>query len=1212
MDIRKLLEDRIFIIDGAMGTMIQQHNLQEADFRGERFRNHPKPLKGNNDLLVLTAPHLIQGIHEEYLAAGADIIETNTFSSTSIAQADYGLEHVVEEMNVAAARLARAAADKFNSAGKPRFVAGAIGPTNKTASLSPKVEDPSFRAVTFDDLVKAYAEQVRGLTNGGANLLLVETIFDTLNAKAALYAISKFQEDTGSKLPVMVSGTITDASGRTLTGQTPDAFLRSVSHLDLLSVGFNCALGAEQLRPQVKAVAERTQFFVSAYPNAGLPNAFGGYDETPAAITQHVKRYFEEGLVNIIGGCCGTTPAHIKAIADAAAWFAPRKIPAIEPLPRFSGLEELVIFKGSNLIMVGERTNVAGSARFLRLIKEGKYEAAIAIGREQVENGANILDVNMDDALLDSEAAMRTYLRYLSSEPALARVPVMIDSSKWSVLEEGLKSVQGKSIVNSISLKGGEAQLRQQAKEILRYGAGVVVSAFDEQGQADTFERRIKACQRAYDILLDVGFKPQDIIFDPNIFPVATGLAEHNNYAIDFFNATRWIKENLPGALVSGGVSNVSFSFRGNNGIREAMHSAFLYHAVKSGMDMAIVNPGALQVYDQINPDLLIAVEDVLLNRRPDATERLIQFSQGHTTEARTKVADDAWRKGTVEERLAYALREGITATIIADVEEARQQYGDPLKVIEGPLMTGMNVVGDLFQGGKMFLPQVVKSARVMKQAVAYLQPFLEENKQSAERAGKVLLATVAGDVHDIGKSIVGVVLGCNNYEVVDLGVMVPADKILEEARKQQVDIIGVSGLITPSLEKMASLATQMQQEGWTLPLLIGGATTSKTHTAVKITPNYNGAVVHVSDASRAPGVVRQLLGADKNAFMAQINADYKNTRKRYLAGREMPQSLTLEEARSQRLQLPWRSEEITPPSFICVSHYQSYPLEKLKGYIDWTPFFSTWELPGKFPGILRHPEKGAAARQLFKEANVFLEGIIAKEMVQANAAVGFWPANSRGDDIIVYADNARHDVLTVLHTLRQQYRSSTPRLALADFIAPESSGVKDYVGAFVVTAGIGVEEAVRRFKAINDDYSAIMTESLADRFAEAFAEHLHERVRKELWGYAPTEALTNEQLMREEYRGIRPAPGYPACPDNTEKAAIFGLLDAAKVGVTLTEQSAMHPASSVSGLYFAHPQATYFSVGKIGRDQVADYAKRKALSPSDIEKILPMNLNYA
>lgn len=1199
--------------------MIQRHALEEEDFRKGFFEQHPHPLKGNNDLLAMTRPEIIQGIHEAYFEAGADIAETNTFSATSVAQADYHLEHIVYDLNVAAARLARAAADKYTALtpDKPRFVAGSIGPTNRTASISPDVNDPGYRAITFDELVEAYTEQVRGLVDGGADILLVETIFDTLNAKAALFAIDQYCEKIGRRMPVMVSGTITDQSGRTLTGQTAEAFLYSVSHIDLLSVGFNCALGARQLKPYVETLAKNAKFRISAHPNAGLPNAFGHYDETPEQMGLQIREYLDNNLVNIIGGCCGTTPDHIREIARIAAEYTPHQIPELEPLPFYSGLEPVLLRKETNFVNIGERTNVTGSKKFARLIVSGNYDEALSVARDQVEGGAQILDVNMDEGMLDSEAAMVKFLNLMASEPDIARLPVMIDSSKWSVIEAGLKCVQGKSIVNSISLKEGEEKFIEQARLIKRYGAAVVVMAFDEVGQADSYERRIAICQRAYTILTEkVGFPATDIIFDPNILTVATGIEEHNNYAVDFIEATRWIKANLPGVRVSGGVSNISFSFRGNDRVREAMHSAFLYHAIKAGLDMGIVNAGQLEVYEEIPAELLEKVEDVLLNRRPDATERLVEYAETVKSAGKVQEKDEQWRKLPVKERLTHALIKGIVDYIDEDVEECRHLFSKPLEVIEGPLMDGMNIVGDLFGSGKMFLPQVVKSARVMKKAVAYLLPYIEAEKKAGGSSGngKILMATVKGDVHDIGKNIVGVVLGCNNYEVVDIGVMVPYQKILDTAKEIGADIIGLSGLITPSLDEMVTVAREMEKQGFTIPLLIGGATTSKTHTAVKIAPQYSGPVIHVLDASRSVPVAGALLSREQQGdFRRTIEEDYSRIREQHAGRTTAKEYISLALARENKIPVQFSAEVIVKPRQTGVFVLDNYDLADLAQYIDWTPFFATWELYGKYPAILNDSVVGEEATKVFADAQKMLQRIINEQWLTARAVYGLWPANSVGDDIEIYTDESRTTVQQVVHHLRQQNKKAVGQanFCLSDFVAPKASGLADYIGGFAVTAGIGIEKYVSEFEAAHDDYSAIMLKALADRLAEAFAERLHQRVRTEYWGYS-NESLSNQELIDEQYQGIRPAPGYPACPDHTEKGLLFELLKATEnIGITLTESYAMYPTAAVSGWYFAHPESKYFGLGKIQRDQVEEYAKRKNMPVEEAERWLSPVLAY-
>jgi 5-methyltetrahydrofolate--homocysteine methyltransferase len=1222
-----LARERILVLDGAMGTMIQDLKLDEAAFRGERFSDFHRDLRGNNDLLILTQPLAIEDIHAQYLRAGADIVATNTFSSTSIAQADYDLSDIAYEMSREGARLARNAAIKVAAEdGKPRFVAGAIGPTNRTASISPDVANPGYRAVTFDDLRIAYAEQINGLIDGGADLLLVETIFDTLNAKAALYAIAEICEARGIDVPVMISGTITDKSGRLLSGQLPEAFWNSARHAKPITIGFNCALGAEDLRAHVADIGRVADTLVCAYPNAGLPNEFGAYDESPEFMAGLIGEFAQAGLVNIVGGCCGTTPAHIAAIAAAVAPHKPRAIPVIEPRLRLSGLEPFELTPAIPFVNVGERTNVTGSAKFRKLVTAGDYTAALQVARDQVENGAQIIDVNMDEGLLDSEAAMVTFLNLVAAEPDIARVPVMVDSSKFNVIEAGLKCLQGKPIVNSISMKEGVEKFIYEAKIAQRHGAAVVVMAFDEIGQADTFARKTEICKRAYDILVnDLNYPPEDIIFDPNIFAIATGLEEHNNYGVDFIEATRWIRQNLPHAHISGGVSNLSFSFRGNEPVREAMHSVFLYHAIKAGMDMGIVNAGQMIVYDDIDPELRQTCEDVILNRDPGASERLLALAEKFRGQGKQeKVADLAWREWPVEKRLSHALVHGITEYIDEDTESARLTVERPLHVIEGPLMDGMNVVGDLFGDGKMFLPQVVKSARVMKQAVAYLMPFMEAEKArnkangvaDGERsnAGKIVLATVKGDVHDIGKNIVGIVLQCNNFEVIDLGVMVPAAKIIETAKAEGADIIGLSGLITPSLDEMSFLAGEMQRQGMTLPLLIGGATTSRVHTAVKIDPNYRGGpVVHVNDASRAVGVASALLAEDRReAYAAEIRADYAKISAAHFRAQQDKKRLSLAAARANAVTIDFAATPPVKPSFFGTRSFEAYDLAELAAYIDWTPFFQTWELAGRYPAILSDDKVGGVARSLFDDAQAMLKRIVDEKWFTAKAVIGFWPANRDGDDIHLFADETRTTQIASFHTLRQQLEKREGRFnaALSDFVAPE--GIDDYIGAFVVTAGIGEDAIAERFKTANDDYSSILCKALADRLAEAFAERMHQRVRQEFWGTAPDETLSPDDLILEKYRGIRPAPGYPAQPDHTEKATLFRLLDAEdKAGVVLTESYAMWPGSSVSGLYFGHPESFYFGVGKVERDQVADYAARKGWEMSEAERWLAPVLNY-
>ena len=1219
MNLREALHTRILVIDGAMGTMIQRYQLTETDFRGERFAQHPCDLKGNNDLLNITRPDVVKAIHAEYLTAGADIIETNTFSTQRISLADYQLEPLAYELSFEGAKIAREVADVFTkqNPNKPRFVAGAIGPTNRTASMSPDVNDPSYRAVTFDDLVEAYYEQVRGLVDGGVDALLIETIFDTLNAKAAIFAIKKYEDVLKAAgklqkggLEIMISGTITDASGRTLSGQTVEAFLHSLDHANLLSIGFNCALGAKEMRPHIQELSEKSACFISAYPNAGLPNEFGAYDEVPHQTAHLVEDFMAGGWVNIVGGCCGTTPEHIKCIAEKAQKYSPRIPSNPEPYLRLSGLEALNLTPETNFVNIGERTNITGSPKFSKLILSGDYEGALAVARQQVEGGAQIIDVNMDEGMLDSEAAMTKFLNLLASEPDIAKLPIMVDSSKWTVIENGLKCLQGKGIVNSISLKEGEENFKTQARKIAQYGAAVVVMAFDEKGQADSLQRRIDICKRSYDILVnDVGFKAQDIIFDPNILTVATGLEEHNNYAVDFIEATRWIKQNLPLAKVSGGVSNISFSFRGNNVVREAMHSAFLYHAIKAGLDMGIVNAGMLEVYEEIPKDLLALVEDVLLNRRPDATERLVAFAENVKGAGKTLVKDEEWRKAPVAERLSHSLIKGIIDYLEEDVEEARQQYAKPLEVIEGPLMAGMNAVGDLFGAGKMFLPQVVKSARVMKKAVAYLQPYLEAEKTSAlTTAGKVLLATVKGDVHDIGKNIVGVVLACNNFEVVDLGVMVPTQEIIRRAKEEKADIIGLSGLITPSLDEMVHVAKELEREGLKIPLLIGGATTSRIHTAVKIAPNYSGASVHVLDASRSVGVCSTLLNADKkDSYISELKADYAQSRETHLQKQLEKPYVSLADSRAQKPTINWEEYTPTKPAFLGTKVFDNFDLEELLPYIDWTPFFHTWELRGAYPRILSDEVVGVEATNLFADAQKLLKRIVAEKRFTAKGVIGFWEAHAQGDDVILEDG-------TKLHFLRQQAEkpAGEPYYCLADFIAPQTSEKTDYIGAFAVSTGFGCDELAQEFEAQQDDYHSIMTKALADRLAEAFAEKMHELVRTQYWGYAPNEGLDKEALIKEKYQGIRPAPGYPACPDHTEKTMLFNLLEVEKTtGIFLTESLAMYPTAAVSGYYFAHPQARYFGLGKITQEQVSDYAQRKNCSIEEAARWLSPNLAY-
>jgi len=1226
-----ILKERILILDGAMGTMIQRHNLEESDFRGSFFA--PKgstdsskgillsqDLKGNNDILVLTQPELIKNIHREYFEAGSDIVETNTFSSTSLAQADYSTEHLVYQLNTEAARLAKEAADEFTKVTphKPRFVAGAIGPTNKTLSLSPDVNNPGFRAVTWEEVVTSYKEQTRGLIDGGVDVLLIETIFDTLNAKAAIFAVSETMNEMGIQLPVMISGTIVDMSGRTLSGQTTEAFYYSVAHTpNLLSVGLNCALGSAQMRPFLEDLSTLSTSFISLYPNAGLPNELGGYDETPSMMSEVLEEYINDGFVNILGGCCGTTPDHIRFFASIVEGKQPRSPQISKGMTSLSGLEPFVLRENTNFVNIGERTNVTGSAKFAKLIKENLYEDALSVARQQVEAGAQIIDVNMDEGMLDSESAMVKFLQLIGSEPDISRVPIMIDSSKWSVIEAGLQCVQGKSIINSISLKEGEEQFLEHAKKALQYGASVIVMAFDEQGQADSYQRKIDICKRAYTILTEtVGFLPEDIIFDPNIFAIATGIEEHNNYAMDFINATKWIKSNLPKAKVSGGVSNLSFSFRGNEPIRRAMHSSFLYHAIKVGMDMGIVNAGQIDIYDEIPKELLERVEDVIFNRRADATERLVDIAEQYrnTKGVVDETAVLAWRNETVEERLKHSLVKGITEFIDIDIEEARLQYERPLYVIEGPLMDGMNVVGDLFGSGKMFLPQVVKSARVMKKAVAILLPYMEEEKKlsgsTLKNNGKVLLATVKGDVHDIGKNIVGVVLGCNNYEVIDLGVMVSSEKILEAAKLHNVDVIGLSGLITPSLDEMVHVAREMERLKIKLPLLIGGATTSRVHTAVKIAPKYSGTVIHVLDASRAVPVVGNLLQEDSSVFEQSFKTEYEKVRSDYANRSNDKEYSTLAVARSRKPLFTY--DGIVTPTSFDIQTFHDIPIEILSTFIDWSPFFLSWELKGKYPAILSDPTYGVEARRLLTDAQELLSSIIKNNSIQVSAVCGFFPANRLGDeDVTLFKNDTRTETAAKLHFLRQQglKAQGQPYLSLADYVSPNND---DYVGAFVINAGAGVDELCATFLAEHDDYSSILVKAVADRLAEATAEWLHHKVRKDLWGYASEEALSNDELIKERYKGIRPAPGYPACPDHTEKETLFALLDATnRIGVSLTESFAMYPTAAVSGWYFAHPQSKYFPIGKVTKEQAEDYSLRKEMPLQTIEKWLGPWLSY-
>ena len=1222
--IRSHLKERILFLDGAMGTMIQTYGLSEADYRGQRFSDWPRDLKGNNDLLSLTQPGIISAIQMAYLEAGADILETNTFNSNRISMADYGMESLVYELNVEATRLARSVCDAMTlrTPDRPRYVAGVLGPTSRTATISPDVNDPGYRNVTFDELVEGYLESIQGLVDGGCDLILIETVFDTLNAKAAVFAVEQFSETHGIALPIMISGTITDASGRTLSGQTVAAFWHSLRHANPISFGFNCALGAKQLRQYIEELSSIADTHVSAHPNAGLPNEFGEYDESPEAMAHEIAEWAEQGFLNIIGGCCGTRPPHIRAIHDAVQGFSPRQVPTLAPACRLAGLEPLTIEAETLFVNIGERTNVTGSAAFRRLIREERYEEAVEVARQQVENGAQIIDINMDEGMLDSKAAMVRFLNLLAAEPDIARVPIMLDSSKWDILEAGLKCIQGKGIVNSISMKEGEDAFLKQARLCRRYGAAVIVMAFDEVGQADTVQRKVEICTRAYHLLTQaIGFPAEDIIFDPNIFAVATGIEEHDRYGLDFIEAVKIIKTTLPHALVSGGVSNVSFSFRGNDGVREAIHAVFLFHAIRNGMDMGIVNAGQLGIYEEVPTELRDAIEDVMLAKRPDATDRLLAMAERFRTDATAsdRKEDQAWRSLPVVKRLEHALVKGIDEFIEVDTEEARQQFDRPLHVIEGPLMSGMNVVGDLFGAGKMFLPQVVKSARVMKKSVAYLMPFMEEEKAlnpQPRSNGRILMATVKGDVHDIGKNIVGVVLQCNGFEVIDLGVMQPCERILEAAREHAVDIIGLSGLITPSLEEMVHVAKEMQRQGFTAPLMIGGATTSRAHTAVKIEPNYSaGPTIYVTDASRAVGVAGSLLSEDlREGYVEGIRREYVEVRNRHGGRKSQQPQLKLQAARDNRFKGDWQHYTPPRPSFIGVQTLDHYPLTALVDFIDWSPFFQTWELAGSFPKILEDAIVGEQARNLYEDAKAMLQLIVDSEWLTARAVFGFFPARSRGDDILLYPADVGTSPIGVLHQLRQQAQKppGQPNYALSDFIAPENVGVEDYIGAFAVTAGIGIETHIERFEKAHDDYSSIMLKALADRLAEAFAEHLHRRVRTEFWGYATSETLNNEALIREEYQGIRPAPGYPACPDHTEKRTLFDILDAtARTGIALTESFAMTPASSVSGWYLSHPASRYFNVGKIARDQIEDYAQRKSLKIADVERWLAPNLAY-
>ena len=1220
--LNKLLSERILILDGAMGTMIQGYNPDESDYRGERFANYHKDLKGNNDLLSLTRPRIIKEIHKSYLDAGADILETNTFSATRTAQADYDLQDVAYELNLEGARLAREAADEktLDTPDKPRFVAGILGPTNRTASISPDVNNPGFRNIDFNELKEDYLDSTRGLIEGGADIIMIETVFDTLNARAAIFAVRECFRELGTGLPIMISGTITDSSGRILSGQTTEAFLNSVIHARPISIGLNCALGASQLRPYIEELAAKAPCLVSAHPNAGLPNEFGEYEQTPAAMAEVLGEFAASGFLNIVGGCCGSTPAHIEAIAKTVAKYKIRIIPQRPKAMRLSGLEPTTITEDSLFVNVGERTNITGSARFKRLILEEEYETALDVARQQVENGAQIIDINMDEGMLDSEQAMVTFLNMVAAEPDICKIPIMIDSSKWEIIEAGLKHTQGKSIVNSISLKEGQDAFLEKAQLCMRYGAAIVVMAFDEKGQADTSHRKIEIIQRSYDLLTTIGFPVEDIIFDPNVFAVATGIEEHNNYAVDFIEACAYVKENLPYVKTSGGISNVSFSFRGNNSVREAIHAVFLYHAIKAGLNMGIVNAGQLAIYEDIPEDLKARVEDVILNQRPDATDRLLEIAEEYRVGRDEKQLEEklAWRSLPVTKRLEHALVKGINQYIIDDTEEARQEATKPIEVIEGPLMDGMNVVGDLFGAGKMFLPQVVKSARVMKQAVAYLLPFIESGKdKSSHRAkGRILMATVKGDVHDIGKNIVGVVLQCNNYEIIDLGVMVPCEQILDAALEHKVDIIGLSGLITPSLDEMVHVAREMTRRNLDIPVLIGGATTSKAHTAVKIEPQYGTApVVYVTDASRSVSVVSTLLNDDsRESFWKERKQEYSVIRERRKSGGNKGKSIPYHSACNNPLQWDWQNYTPPVPAFTGLKVFDDYPLQELVNYIDWTPFFITWELVGKYPKILGDETIGETARGLFKDAQAMLTRIIKEKWLKASAVIGFWPAKSSGDDIVIYEDDSYTKQVATFHYLRQQTArpNTAPNLSLSDFVAPLSSGKQDYIGGFAVTAGLGIEKKMAEFEANHDDYNSILLKALADRLAEALAERMHERIRKEFWCYNSNEKLSHEELIAEKYQGIRPAPGYPACPDHTEKSTLFKLLNAEEnAGINLTSSYAMTPTAAVSGFYFSHPESRYFNVGKIQQDQVRDYADRKNLSLEQAERWLSPNLGY-
>jgi len=1216
-NIKKELENRILVLDGAMGSMIQTYKLEEEDYRGERFKDWHIPVKGNNDLLSLTRPDIIQAIHEKYFEVGADIVESNTFNANRLSMEDYGMADLVTELNTASIKLAKAAADKYTALNpeKPRFVCGTLGPLSKTLSLSPDVNDPGYRAVNFDQVKDTYREQAIAMIDAGVDILMVETVFDTLNAKAALVAITEIFEERNIELPIMVSGTITDASGRTLSGQTVEAFLNSISHIKLLSIGLNCSLGAKEMQPHIQELAKKAPFHISAHPNAGLPNQFGEYDQDPETMGKVVEDFLKNNLVNIIGGCCGTTPGHIKVIAEAAAKHNKHNLNQPDIRTKLSGLEPLTISEDVNFVNIGERANVAGSRKFARLIREKSYDEALSIVNHQVEGGAQVIDVNMDDGMLDAKHEMVTFLNLMMAEPDIARLPIMVDSSKWEVIEAGLKCLQGKAIVNSLSLKEGEEKFVELASKVKQYGAALVVMAFDEQGQADSYERRIEICKRSYDILTQkVGFPAQDIIFDPNVLTVATGIDEHNNYAVDFIKTCSWIKENLPHAKISGGISNVSFSFRGNNVMREAMHSVFLFHAIKAGLDMGIVNPGMLQVYDDIPKDLLEAVEDVILNRNEEATEKLIAMAETVKGQVKDETKLLEWREKSLEERLSHSLVKGITEYLEEDLTEARKKYSPTLNIIEGPLMDGMNTVGELFGSGKMFLPQVVKTARVMKKAVSFLLPFIEEEKtEGSSSAGKILMATVKGDVHDIGKNIVGVVLACNNYEVIDIGVMCPPEKIVETAIKENVDMIGLSGLITPSLDEMVTVARMMEEKGLKIPVMIGGATTSKAHTAIKIAPEYSGIAVHVLDASQSAGVASKLANSERRAqFATDLAEEYQKVRESHSSGNKNRVIIPFDEAKANKAEIKHSQDQITAPSFIGTQVFENYPIEDIAKYIDWTFFFHAWDMKGVYPAILDHPSKGEEAKKLFKDGQRMLARIIDEDMLQANAVIGLYPANSTGEDIEVYLDENRNEKACTFYCMRQQNKSAKGTVSMADFIAPKESGIKDYIGTFAVTAGIGIDEWIAKFEADNDDYSAIMLKAIADRLAEAFAEMMHHKVRTEFWGYAADENIAIENLKKEGYQGIRPAFGYPSCPDHSEKSTLFELMAATETAnIKLTDSFAMLPTASVSGIYFAHPESKYFGIGKIGKDQMDDYCKRKNVPTEDIEKLMRPNLGY-